>query len=60
MDIFNRFLVFNQFYMDKIKYWWNIFSSPNKLVIVISTTNFFTIIKASVYMFIFLLLLDPI
>ena len=53
MGIFNRFLVFNQFFMDKIKYWWNIFSSPNKSMVVISTTNFLTIIKTSVYMLFF-------
>ena len=60
MGTFNRFLVLNQFCMDKIKYWWNIFSSPNKSMVVISTTNFLTIIKTSVYMFIFLLLLNHI
>ena len=56
MGTFNRFLVLNHVCMDKIKYWWNILSRPNKSMVVISTTNFLTIIKTSVYMFIFLLL----
>jgi hypothetical protein len=60
MGTFNMFLVLNQFCMDKIKYCWNILSRPNKSMVVISTTNFLTIIKTSVYMFIFLLLLNHI
>jgi hypothetical protein len=60
MGTFNMFLVLNQFCMDKIKYCWNILSRPNKSMVVISTTNFLTIIKTSIYMFIFLLLLNHI
>ena len=48
MGTFNRFLLLNQFCMDKIKYCWNILSRSNKSMVVISTTNFLTIIKAFV------------
>jgi hypothetical protein len=60
MGTFNMFLVLTQFCIDKIKYCWNILSRPNKSMVVISTTNFLTIIKTFVYMFIFLLLLNHI